>query len=133
MSTDIMLKGLKSTKLWESYIEKQPSDENKAIIQEVYRTAVSWLKEIPETFPNYTLHDEIHVINVMNAMTGLLGDRVDILSLREHEVLMLIAMLHDIGMVYSPEAKKAETSNNRQLKEYVKGTHPELVGSKYVD
>lgn len=133
MSTDIMLKGLISTKFWESYIKKQPSDENKAIIQQVYRTAASWLKEIPATFPNYTLHDEIHVINVMNAMTGLLGDRVDILSLREHEVLMLIAMLHDIGMVYSPEAKKAETSNNRQLKEYIKGTHPELVGSKYVD
>ena len=131
MSTDTILKGLTSSILWESYLEKQPSDENKAIIQEVYRTAVSWLKAIPETFPNYTLHDEIHVNNVMNAMAGLLGDRIVDLSSRENEVLLLIAMLHDIGMVYTPEAKKAAISNSRQLKDYIKGTHPELVGKKY--
>lgn len=115
------------TNLWKAYLHRKPTDERKTWIKSVYSNAINYLKEIPNTFPNYTLHDETHVVNVMNAMTGLLGDQIDMLSTGECELLILAAALHDIGMVYTINDVKEVAEQNR-FEKFIRDRAPECFG-----
>ena len=95
-------KALEETALWKKYIEKEPEQDSprRIWVKKIYDNAVTYLKDVRLTFPNYTLHDETHVLNVIYAMGAILGDQIGNLSIGEVELLILAAALHDIGMVY---------------------------------
>lgn len=120
---------LEETMLWRSYQGKTSSNEKRSgWVKEVYEAAAKYLMDVRQTFQNYTLHDETHILNVLDAMGGLLGDKIEELSVGEVELLILSACLHDLGMVYIKEEKQRwyqdETSCRKFLREY----SPELLG-----
>ncbi len=122
-------KNLEETKLWKSYQEKTVLNEKRSRwVKEVHDAAAKYLLDVRLTFQNYTLHDETHILNVLDAMGGLLGDKIGQLSVGELELLILAACLHDLGMVYTEDEKQDcyqdETSCRKFLREYC----PELLG-----
>ncbi len=77
------------------YIEKVPEQDSdcRIWVKKIYDNAVTYLKRVCETFPNYTLHDETHVLNVIYTMGAILGDQIGNLSVGEVELLVLAAAL----------------------------------------
>ena len=126
---------LKETALWEIYTKKTPEiDSSRRIwVEKVYNNAVIYLKRVCETFPNYTLHDETHVLNVIYAMGAVLGDQIENLSVGEIELLILVAALHDIGMVYDENDKENAFNDDRKCKRFLQENTPELIGVPYTD
>jgi len=118
---------IEGTLLWQVYKNKE-SNNRYEWVKDVYCMAVEYLKAVRDTFPNYTLHDETHVLNVINAMSGILGDKIDLLSVGELELLILAASLHDIGMVYSKEDKHSAIQNKKWTKIFLLQNYPELLG-----
>ena len=79
-------KKLEETMLWRGYQEKVSSDERRSSwVKEAYEASANYLKDVRLTFQNYTLHDETHILNVMDAMGGLLGDLLGQLTASELE------------------------------------------------
>lgn len=80
------------------------------------------LTTIPNTFPQYTLHDETHICNMLNIIEDLLGeDGIIKLNVHEIEFLIMAVFYHDIGMCYSPE-EKAEELKSHRFKSYLNKT-----------
>lgn len=127
----IMCSKLHDTALWKTYQTKTPSVNRSEWIDEVYNTAITWLKQIPCTFPNYTLHDEEHVLNVMSAIAGILGNQINQLSLGECELLILASAFHDLGMVYDANGKKKATENPKRCRDFLLKNAPDYVGSSF--
>lgn len=120
---------LEETALWQSYQRKISTNEKRSSwVKEVYEAAAKYMLDVRQTFQNYTLHDETHILNVLDAMSGLLGDQIERLTIGELELLILSACLHDLGMVYSEDEKQRcyqdETASRKFLREYC----PELLG-----
>lgn len=128
-------KTLKETVLWKLYEEKAPEqDSNRRMwVKKVYENAVTYLKHVCDTFPNYTLHDETHVLNIMYAMGGILGDQAKELSIGEIELLILAASLHDIGMVYDEAEKENAFNNERECKLFLEKNFPEFIGTTHTE
>ncbi len=100
-------KRLEETALWKIYQERAASQHTRVNwVKEVCEAATHYMKDVRQTFQNYTLHDETHIINVLDAMGGLLGDQISRLTVGEMELLILAASLHDLGMVYTEEEKR---------------------------
>lgn len=122
-------KALEDTKLWHVYLDKLPTnDERVTWIKKVYEMAVVNLKEVAQEFRNYTLHDETHVLNVLDAMGGLLGDWAEKLTVEEIELLILAASLHDLGMVYTDDDKADCFEDETSYKKFLTEHCPELIG-----
>lgn len=128
-------KKLEETVLWKLYKEKIPEqDSNRRMwVEKVYENAVTYLKHVCDTFPNYTLHDETHVLNVMYAMGAILGNQAKKLSVGEIELLVLAAALHDIGMVYDEADRQKAFNDERKCKRFLQENSPELIGVAYTD
>lgn len=119
-------KCLEYTKLWKVYAEK--AKDNQARVgwtRKVYQMACEHLKAVRDTFSNYTLHDETHVLNVLDAMSGLLGNRVNELEIGEAELLILVSALHDLGMIYTNDDIELCLADKAKIQEYY-SLHPEL-------
>ena len=100
-------KKLEETALWKEYTKRNDVDcERQIWVKDVYGYAANYLKDVRRTFGNYTLHDETHILNVLDAMGGLLGNQITNLSVGELELLILAASLHDVGMVYTDEERR---------------------------
>ena len=123
-------KKLEETALWKEY-EKEAGSGNKRVIwvKDVYEYAVEYLKDVRRNFDNYTLHDETHILNVLDAMGGLLGDQISCLSVGELELLILVASLHDIGMVYTDEEKNEKYEDIESRKQFLREDYPEFLRS----
>ena len=68
-------KKLEDTLLGKSYCAKISKDRKRiAWVEDVYNAAAAYLRKVLLKFKNYTLHDEPHVLNVLDAMGGLLGE-----------------------------------------------------------
>lgn len=120
---------LEDTELWKTYTTGLPIDNHRSSwIHQIYDSAIIYLKDVRLRFPNYTLHDETHVLNVLDAMAGILGDQISQLSKGEAEMLILAACLHDIGMVYTEEEAKQCFADKRQTHEFLRINSPELLG-----
>lgn len=126
-------KTLEDTALWKIYLEKGPrQDSNRRIwVKDIYENAITYLKEVRKTFPNYTLHDETHVLNVIYTMGAVLGNQIECLSVGEVELLILAASLHDIGMVYDEADRKKAFNDERKCSRFLKENSPELLGVPY--
>lgn len=119
---------LENTKLWDAYLSKQPAEERTAWVRQVYDASVAYLKDVRLTFQNYTLHDETHVLNVLDAMAGILGNQIDHLTAGEAELLILAACLHDLGMVYAGDETKRCFGDKKRTGEFLRTHCPELLG-----
>ena len=122
-------KQLEDTAIWKNYVTGLPVDSKQSVwVHQIYDASVAYLKDVRLNFPNYTLHDEIHVLNVLDAMAGILGDQISQLSKGEMELLILAACLHDLGMVYTPEEVKQCFGDKKQTYEFLRINNPELLG-----
>ncbi len=77
-------KRLEETALWKIYQKRAASQHTRVNwVKEVCEAATHYMKDVRQTFQNYTLHDETHIINVLDAMGGLLGDQISRLTVGE--------------------------------------------------
>lgn len=118
---------LNETKLWKYYEDITDDESRRKWIKDVYAVAVSQLTAVRDTFSNYTLHDETHVINVMETVAGLLGSRIRDLTTGETELLILTSCLHDVGMIYTPEDKAKWLKKSKKCNEFIRKSNPELM------
>ncbi len=125
----IHFKKLEETKIWQAYKEKEGSDDRRSgWVEEVYQAAAHYLKDVRLTFRNYTLHDETHILRVLDAMGGLLGDQIGRLTAGELELLILSACLHDLGMVYTEEERRQWQNDREACRDFTREYCPELMG-----
>lgn len=122
-------RNLEDTVLWQIFEKKASFDRERCLwVQKIYAAAADYLKDVRITFQNYTLHDEKHIRNVIEAMGGLLGDQIDRLTVGEAELLILAACLHDLGMVYTEEEKGRHYADEDECREFLSQHCPELLG-----
>ena len=127
-------KKLEETALWKEYTKRNNVDcERQIWVKDVYGYAANYLKDVRRTFGNYTLHDETHILNVLDAMGGLLGNQITNLSVGELELLILAASLHDVGMVYTDEEKAEQYEDTETCKKFLREYYPEFLGSTVED
>jgi response regulator RpfG family c-di-GMP phosphodiesterase len=70
-----------------------------SLVEEVHDDSVSLAKTVIRHFPEYTLHDEVHIRKVIKIMGELIPENtLRNLSPLEVGALLLAAALHDIGM-----------------------------------
>lgn len=120
---------LEETVLWRVYQGKvSPNEKRSSWVKEVYEAAATYMMDVRQTFQNYTLHDETHILNVLDAMGGLLGDRIDQLTVGEIELLVLAACLHDLGMVYTEDEKQRCFQDEEACRKFLREYCPELLG-----
>ena len=118
---------LEDTALWKNYVDRVSADRS-SWTHKIYDNSTNYLKDVRRTFPNYTLHDETHVLNVLDAMAGILGDQISRLSEGEAELLILAACMHDLGMVYTEEEKTLCFGDKMQTREFLRKKRPEQLG-----
>lgn len=124
--------GFKDEKLWitlkaKAQDEEERCGERERENAEKYLTAVAGIcqygvdraKTIRDTFPFYTLHDEVHICNVMCLMAKLLNDRISSLTRDEAALLVMAACCHDIGMSYTEGEKKELLNNKDAVRRYL--------------
>lgn len=92
------------------------------IINDVGNDAISKLKTVIKNMQEYTLHDDVHIYNVLRIMDMLIPQKtLDKLSIPELMLLILTAFFHDIGM--APEEEYLQTwkgENNLLESEFLK-------------
>ncbi len=121
-------KRLEETVLWKVYQEKTISESTRVNwVKEVCEAAIKYMMDVRQTFQNYTLHDGTHIINVLDAMGGVLGDQVSQLTVGEMELLILAASLHDLGMVYTEEEKRRHFQDVEACGKFLKEYCPEYL------
>ena len=122
-------KKLEETTLWKVYQTKlSPYSERDCWIKNVYDAATAYLLDVRRAFENYTLHDATHVLNVLDAMSGILGDQIINLTVGEIELLILAACLHDLGMVYTEEEELQYSGDKRIYQGFLRENCPEFLG-----
>lgn len=120
---------LEETALWHIYQGKLSTNEKRSSwVKEVYEAAAKYMLDVRRTFQNYTLHDATHILNVLGAMSGLLGDQIERLTVGEIELLILSACLHDLGMVYTEEEKQRCYQDKEACRKFLREYCPELLG-----
>lgn len=96
-------------------------------IKAVCEFGVTRAKTIRDHFPMYTLHDEVHICNVLRIMAELLGDQIGRLTRDEAAMLILAACCHDVGMSCSDQEKTELLENTDRLARYLENHHSEYV------
>lgn len=123
-------KNWEETALWKVYQEKAAAESARADwVKEVCKAAAIYLQDVRQTFQNYTLHDETHIINVLDVIGGLLGDQISNLTEGEAELLILAASLHDLGMVYTKEEQKRHYEDAEACRKFSREYCPEYLGT----
>lgn len=108
-------------------INQKIADEFLSSVKKICQYGVERSITIRDTFPMYTLHNEVHICNVMRLMIALLGDDVKKLSRDEAAMLILVACCHDIGMSYSLEEKEELLNDSDRLNQYLDNHYSEYI------
>ena len=119
---------LRQTRLWKLY-EKKASSERQVWTERICAMAAEALKTARDDFPNYTLHDERHILNALYAMGGVLGNQAGNLSADELELLILSASLHDVGMTFTQEERRKALNDRNQSEDFLRKNCPEYLGT----
>ena len=82
--------------------ERQIAPEYLSAVKTVCDYGVQRAKAIRDTFPLYTLHDEVHICNVLNLMAELLGDEIERLN-RDEAAMLPVILKHGIPPFLDPE------------------------------
>ncbi|MDE6213585.1 MAG: ATP-binding protein, partial [Lachnospiraceae bacterium] len=102
------------SKIWKRLENSCVNSGELGNIKNMCDRAVDLVRTIRDTFPDYTLHDEKHICNVINWMEQLLDDSgIEGLSDGECATLILAACYHDIGMCYTEGQRKKELKSHR--------------------
>ena len=118
-----------SHELWQLFKQKateeyfETAGQFEVSVFKVCSEGITLSETIAKTFPNYTLHNVIHIKNVLSIMLDLLGDRKHELSTNECALLLMSACCHDIGMSLSDEEKQYLQGCPVCMQEYLE-THP---------
>lgn len=96
-------------------------------IRKICQYGIDRSKTIRDTFPLYTLHDEVHIVNVMRLMWNLLDSHIENLTRDEVAMLIVSAYCHDIGMSYSEDEKEAVLKDYNRLSRYLEKNKSEYV------
>ena len=118
---------LEETRIWKKYNEFTEDTSffiRKTKVIQIYEKSRDLLAAVSKTFPNFTLHNEKHIVNVLSAMGGILADSIDNLSIGELEVLIIVASLHDVGMTYTDDQEKDAFANSIQIERFIKERYP---------
>ena len=109
MGTVLSLKSIEDTRLWQRLETGFSKTKEKTIAADLARivasacaTAVERIKQFPYHHPEFTLHDERHLLRVTELMAIVLDEDIKSLNPIEVALLILSAFYHDQGMV--PEA-----------------------------
>lgn len=122
---------LSETVLWRCYQKKVSLDYERCIwVQKVYEQALDYLKDVCHSFKNYTLHDATHILNVLDAMAGLLGDQIENLTICEMELLILAASIHDLGMVYTDKERNECLNDKHRFQRFLRKHCPDHLGCR---
>ena len=126
-------------KLWD-VLEKKVKEENEFIgkdkqigseyldaVKKICKYGIERAETIRDTFPMFTLHNEVHICNVMRLMADLLGNDFDKLSTDEVAMLIIAACCHDIGMSYSEKEKEKLFNDSDRLNKYLESNPSEYV------
>lgn len=97
---------LKKLPIWQHMVVNVPAAEA-AMVERHLDHILPLLEHYADTFPNYTLHNREHILNILRIMSSLLGEAVNNLTGLEAMVLVLSAVYHDLGMVYSDKELEA--------------------------
>jgi hypothetical protein len=100
------MKKLEETTLFKHF-EKIATSEQVTLVTSNTKKAADRLFLVRDTFPTYTLHNELHVLNVIDLMGKILGERIDNLDPLEFAILILGAYYHDIGMVFTNNERES--------------------------
>ncbi|WP_250030531.1 HD domain-containing protein [Paractinoplanes maris] len=103
-----------------SVLAEKAGQRDQANVQELVAHAKSLLQLVPETFPNYTAHDEVHAGNVIRLMGELAAPRRDRMSGLEAALLILAAYFHDTGMAFSAD-ERAGITDDDEFEEFLDG------------
>lgn len=102
MREDSFTLQIEKLKLWEIFWEKCKEQKNYAAIQLVYdvgKYAVTKSKTIIGIMPEFTLHDDVHIFNMLHIVDKLLPqETMRNLSTPDILLIFLSIFLHDIGM-----------------------------------
>lgn len=101
---------VKEHKLWKLLCQKSATTDNSesfiTAVWEICQFGMNLSKTIRDTFKTYTLHDEIHICNVMTHMLNIVGNGDESLTRDECAMLIMAACCHDIGMSISEDEKE---------------------------
>lgn len=90
--------------LWEHFKnDSGASSTDIAMVEKHIDYAMPLLDHYTEAFRKYTLHNDQHQKNIIKIIGNLLGPHIQKLTALECAMLLLSAVYHDIGMVYSKE------------------------------
>lgn len=114
-----------------NFIERKNRQNALSLVNNICIDAVESMKTVIKTFDEYTLHDEVHLVNVTYIMGIILeeSDSIDNLSYIEITILILSAYLHDIGMA-APRDKLGEITRSDRYKLFRENKKRELEGLK---
>ena len=88
--------------LWDHFILKTVNEPaNQKMVIDHINYAMPLLDHFIVAFPKYTLHNRLHQQNIIRLMGELLDRKLNELSGLESAMLILSAIYHDIGMVFS--------------------------------
>ena len=111
---------LQETNLWKLFEKKANNNKEQIVLVEKFvKKATERLILVRDTFPTYTLHNELHSLNVVKSMSDLLGDEIEKLTSLECALLVLSAYYHDIGMVFTPD-EKLSLANEMEFGDFLK-------------
>lgn len=106
---------LGKTALYKSLKEKcEQNSQHKvlALVSDVVTFAVMRLKTVIKNMPEFTLHDETHIFNMLTIMEKIIpASTMENLSIPDLLMLVLSVLLHDIGM--APEEKHIRAWKNQ--------------------
>lgn len=121
-------------------IDKMQIVQYLSAIEKSCDAAVAIATHIVRIFPMFTLHNEIHFVNVLEIIAKLVGkNNLEKLTIEELSMLLLCSCCHDLGMSVPPIEKKRLTCANpvdKLWKEYFalhleeKKNYNELRGQK---
>ena len=107
---------MKSTALFKHLNEKGKEDPAArslvTLVERVFQEAINVTKAVVKYMPEYTLHDEVHLTNVVDIMGRLIPKgTLARLHLLEIASLILSAALHDIGIFsrFVPQRRHSAT------------------------
>lgn len=114
MSTVLKLHSIEDTTLWKrlhdgfvSTSQKDIATDLAVFVKRACASAEERIKRFPYYHPEFTLHDECHMLRVTELMARILGDDIEKLNAIEVSLLILSAFYHDQGMV--PDADEWES------------------------
>ena len=124
---------LTRSRIFTEFVKKTPTADNyltelRGIVSKVINDSEILLSRYLETYPEYTLHNSMHSVKVVELM-GLIIPPETLEKLNPLELAMLIlgAYLHDIGMVVNLEEKEQTLKDERFLS--FKEEFPEICSS----